>query len=69
MPDFSACTNDNDRATAKITHAILLKTRNDVINMNTVLIDTILSLIPSAFKILYEQERMMDPNAVFRQQR
>jgi len=64
VPNFSACTND---ATAKITHAILLKTRNDVVNMNTALIDTLLSIIPSAFKILYEQERMMDPNAVSRQ--
>ena len=35
--------------------------------MNTVLIDTLLSLIPSTFKIFYQQERMMDPNTVFRQ--
>jgi hypothetical protein len=67
VPDFSACTTDNDRAAAKISHAILLKTRNDVVNMNAALIDTLLGLIPPAFKILYEQERMMDPNAVFRQ--
>ena len=67
VPDFSGCTTDNDRAGAKISHAILLKTRNDVVNMNAALIDTLLGLIPSAFKILYEQERMMDPNAVFRQ--
>ena len=67
VPDFSACNNDNERAGAKITHAILLKTRNDVVNMNATLFDTLLSLIPSAFKLLYEQERMMDPNAVFRQ--
>jgi hypothetical protein len=67
VPDFSACTTDKDRAGAKIMHAILLKMRNDVINMNAALIDTLLGLIPSAFKILYEQERMMNPNAVFRQ--
>ncbi len=35
--------------------------------MNTALIDTLLTLIPTAFKILYEQERMMDPNVVFHQ--
>ena len=35
--------------------------------MNTVLIDTLLSLIPTAFKILFEQEQMIDPNTVFRQ--
>ncbi len=67
VPNFSACNNDNDRATAKITHAILLKTRNNVVNMNAALIDTLLSLIPTAFKLLYEQEWMMNPNAVFRQ--
>jgi hypothetical protein len=33
--------------------------------MNTALIDTLLSLIPTAFMILYKQEQMMDPNAVF----
>jgi hypothetical protein len=44
---------------------ILLKMHNAVVNKNTVLIDTLLSLIPMAFKLLYEQERMMNPNAVF----
>jgi hypothetical protein len=67
VPNFSACNNDNNCAAAKITHAILLKTRNYVVNMNAALIDTLLGLIPAAFKLLYEQERMMDPNAVFRQ--
>jgi hypothetical protein len=39
--------------------------QKDVLNMNATLINTLLSLIPMAFKLLYEQERMMDPNAVF----
>jgi hypothetical protein len=51
----------------KIFHAILLKMQNDVVNLNAALFDTLLSLIPAAFKLLYEQERMMDPNAVFQQ--
>jgi len=67
VPNFSVCNNGNDRAAAKIIHAILLKTRNDVVNMNTALINTLLSLIPAAFKLLYKQEQMMDPNTVFRQ--
>jgi hypothetical protein len=48
VPDFSACNNDNDRAAEKITHGILLKTRNDIVNMNAALIDTLLvdPLIP-----------------------
>ncbi len=67
VPNFSACNNDNKRATAKITHRNLLKTRNDVVNLNAALIDTLLGLILTAFKLLYEQERMMDRNAVFHQ--
>ena len=35
--------------------------------MNATLINTLLSLIPTAFKVLYEQERMMDLNTVFHQ--
>jgi hypothetical protein len=67
VPNFTTCNNDNNRAAAKIMHAIALKTQNDVVNMNTALIDTLLSLIPTAFKILYKQEQMMDPKTVFRQ--
>jgi hypothetical protein len=48
-------------------HAILLKMCNDVINMNTALIDNLLRLIPTAFKLLYKQERMMNLNTVFQQ--
>jgi hypothetical protein len=65
VPNFTACTNDNKHAAAKILHTILLKTRNDLVNMNATLINTFLSLIPMAFKLLYEQESMMNPNAVF----
>jgi hypothetical protein len=61
VPNFTACTNNSKRATAKILHTINLKTHN-VINMNAVLIDTLLSLISSAFKLLYEHERMLNPN-------
>ncbi len=67
VPDFSTCNNDTNRAAAKITHTILLKTRIDVVNMNAALINTLLGLIPTAFKLLYEQEWMMDLNPVFRQ--
>ncbi len=66
VPNFR-CNNDNDHAAAKITHTILLKMRNDIVNMNAALTNTLLGLVPMAFKLLYEQERMMDPNAVFRQ--
>jgi hypothetical protein len=67
VPNFTPCTNDNTRSAAKIVHAVLLKMLKHFVNMNAVLIDNLLSLIPTAFKLLYEQERMMNPNAVFRQ--
>jgi hypothetical protein len=56
VPNFTTCNNNNNRAAAKITHAIALKMQNNIVNMNTMLIDAFLSLIPTAFKILYKQE-------------
>ncbi len=44
-----------------------LKKRNNVVNMNAVLIDAFLDLIPVAFKQAYEQKRMEDPNTIFRE--
>jgi hypothetical protein len=66
VPNSATCTNNNKHATVKITHVILLKIQDNVVNMNTMLVNTLLSLILMAFKLLYEQERMMNPNAVFR---
>jgi hypothetical protein len=66
VPNFTACTKGNKLAAAKILCTILLKMQNDV-NMNAAFIDTLLSLIPMAFKLNYKQVRMMDPNAVFQQ--
>ena len=36
--DFSVYNNNNDHAAAKITHGILLKMRNDVVNINAALV-------------------------------
>jgi hypothetical protein len=65
VSNFTGCTNNNKLAATKILHAIQLNTPNNVINMNATLINTLLSLILTAFKLLYEQEQMMDPNAIF----
>jgi hypothetical protein len=54
VPNFTACTNDNKCAAAKISHGILLKMRNNIINMNAKLIDTVLGLILMALKLLYK---------------
>jgi hypothetical protein len=41
-----------------------LKQRNDIINMNTALIHAFLDLVPIAFKQLYKQIQMENPNSV-----
>ena len=66
-PNFVECNNENEHAAAKIMHTILLKMQNNAVNMNAALIDTVLSLIPTAFKLPYKQECMMNPNIVFLQ--
>jgi hypothetical protein len=48
VPNFTACTNDNKCAAAKISHAILLKRCNNYVNMDATLNNTLLSLIPAA---------------------
>ncbi len=64
MPNYTGTVNSNDHATKKCTHGMVLKKRNDIVNMNTMLINAFLDLIPLAFKQAYKQKRMEDPNAV-----
>jgi hypothetical protein len=65
VPNFTTCTNNNECAAAKIMQSVLLKMQNKIVNMNAALINNLLSLIPMAFKLLYKQEQIMNPNAVF----
>jgi hypothetical protein len=65
VPNYSGCTNTNDCTNVKVTHNMALKQRNDVIIMNSTLIDTFLDLVPVAFKQSYKQIRMENPNSVF----
>ncbi len=65
VPNYSRCTNTNDRANVKVTHGMALKQRNDVINMNSALSDAFLNLVPVAFKQSYKQIQMENPNSVF----
>ncbi len=64
-PNYSGCTDTNDRANIKVTHGMALKQHNDVINMKSTLIDAFLNLVPIAFKQSYEQIWMENPNSVF----
>ncbi len=65
VPNYAGSIDSNDRAARKCTHGMALMKRNNVINMNAVLIGAFLDLILIAFKQAYKQKRMEDPNAVF----
>jgi hypothetical protein len=65
VPVYTGAIDANARAAIKTTHAMAEKRRNDLINMNTALIDAFLDLIPVVFKQSYEQTRMENPNSVF----
>jgi len=65
VPDYTGAVDTNARAAIKTTHGMAQKRRNNVVNMNTALIDTFLDLIPVAFRQSYEQIRMENPNSVF----
>jgi hypothetical protein len=55
IPDFSACTTDNERETRKATNACDCKMRADIATMN----------LPKAICKTYEPIRMKQPNMVF----
>ena len=67
VPDYTGAIDANARAAIKMMHGLAQKRCNDVVNMNTALIDAFLDLIPVAFKQSYEQIRMENPNSVFRE--
>jgi hypothetical protein len=65
VPDYSTCTNENERATTKACHAILATTRADIITMNAALVDVFLTLISSGVHASFEQIRLREPNIIF----
>jgi hypothetical protein len=65
VPYYSGCTDTNNRANVKVTHGMALKQCNDIINMNSALIDAFLDLVPVAFKQSYKQIQIKNSNSVF----
>jgi hypothetical protein len=65
IPDFSACTTDNERETLKATNTCNRKTRVDIITMNAALSDIILANLPKTICKRYEPICMKQPNMVF----
>ena len=65
VPDYTACTNKNERATVKARHAINATTRADIITMNAALVDIFLTLLPAGVSASFEQIRLQRPNIIF----
>jgi hypothetical protein len=65
VPDFSACTSDNECKSLKATHARNQKTRADIVTMNAALSDVFLMNLPKAICETYKPIRMKQPNTVF----
>ncbi len=65
VPDFKNCTDDNQRETLKLTHALARKTRADIITMNAALSDVFLANLPKSILDGYDPIRMGLPNTVF----
>ncbi len=65
VPSYTGCTDTNDCTNDKVTHGMALKRCNNVININSALIDAFLDLILVAFKQSYKLNQMENSNSVF----
>jgi hypothetical protein len=65
VPDFSACTSNNQCKSLKATHAKDQKTQADIITMNAALSDVFLMNLPKAICETYKPICMKQPNTVF----
>ncbi len=65
VPDFSACTSNNERKSFKATHAHNQKTRADIVTMNLALSDVFLANLPKAICETYKPICMKQPDTVF----
>jgi hypothetical protein len=65
VPDFTNCTNNNERETIKSTHALEKKTRADILTMNAALADVFLTSLPKSIRDGYDPICMALPNTVF----
>jgi hypothetical protein len=65
VPDYTACTNDNECATVKEMHAINKKMRGNIVTMNTALADVFVKALSSQVRASFLQRRLCEPNIVF----
>jgi hypothetical protein len=65
VPDFSACTSNNERKSLKAAHACNQKTQADIVTMNAALSDVFLANLPKAICETYKLIHMKQLNTVF----
>ena len=65
VPDYTNCSNKNDRATTRAKHALNRKTRADIITMNAALTDVFLDAVSVGVRVAFQQRRLREPNIVF----
>jgi hypothetical protein len=64
VPNYTECTNDNERATVKATHAVDKKTRADIVTMNTTLADVFLKALALQVRASFLQRHLCKPNII-----
>ena len=65
VPDYTTCSDENDRATTRAKHALNRKTRADIITMNAALTDVFLDAVSLGVRAAFQQRRLREPNIVF----
>ena len=65
VPNYTMCTDNNDRARVTATHAEELKRYEDCVHMNTALTDVFLDCIDATYRAAYDQSRLRNPNTIF----
>ncbi len=64
VPDYTACVDNNDRATVRAMHARDKKTQADIIMMNPALANVFLEAMSSQVCASFQQRRHCKPNIV-----
>jgi hypothetical protein len=65
VPDYTNCSDENDRATTCAKPALNRKTRADIITMNAALTDIFLDAISVGVYAAFQQRHLREPNIVF----
>jgi hypothetical protein len=65
VPNFTRCTDKNNRATVRATHACAKKTRANIVTINTALANVFLEAMSVQVHASFQQRRLRKPNIIF----